>query len=57
MVIHTARRKNDSGFVCLAICGGKERRYHSSSEEDSEVRVGKFDLALASFCSVLHLVM
>ena len=26
-------KKNGSGFVCLAICGGKERLYHSSSRK------------------------
>ena len=26
-------KKNGSSFVCLAICGGKERRYHSSSRK------------------------
>ena len=39
MVIHC--KKSGSGLVCLAICGGKEMCYHSSSEEDSEGRVGE----------------
>ena len=26
-------KKNGSGFICLAICGGKERLYHSSSRK------------------------
>ena len=33
MVIHCKKKKKGSGFVCLAICGGKERRYHSSSRK------------------------
>ena len=36
------QEKNGRSFVCLAICGGKERRYHSSSEEDSEGRESNF---------------
>ena len=51
MVIH-CKKKNCSFFVCLAICGGKERRYHSSSrkvgwESNFEELLGKVDQELS----------
>ena len=50
-----AAKINGSGFVCLAICGGKERIYHSSSRKIVKVGwesnfgelLGKVDQELA----------
>ena len=61
-MIH-CKKKNGNVFVCLAICVGKERRYHSSSrkivtvgwESNFEELLGKVDQEL-SLSNVLKYV-